>query len=242
MSADRLLDGVDESGPLRELRVRACREAFPRMVAYAIMRCGKIIEEPWAVLDATSRVLYASALRAKNWREADRLYLEALWRRNPPAFRATLRAEGWARALNVMLAEELAKTRVLLRYADLAELASYVNGTFESRWEYGGRRGYKAFSMYVSHFAAKRPVTVRVPIERIRGAVVIAAYTALPRPLPPSMERMGDGKHVAYAGETECRVPDGTRVPPGTQILVRRGSTTAKDLQALGSVADVRFI
>ena len=240
MSAD-WLDGVDESGPLRELRVRARQETFLMVVEYAIMQCGKIIE-PWAVLDAPSRILYALALQKKDWREADRIYVEALWRRNPSAFRSILRAEGWAKALNVMLAEELAKTRVLLRYADLVELASYVNGTFESRWEYGGHRGYKAFSLYVNHFVAKRPVTVRVPIESIRGVVVNATYTALPRPLPPSMERMGDGKHIAYAGETECRVPDGTRVPPSTQILVQRGSATAKDLQALGSVADVCFI
>ena len=158
-------------------------------------------------------------------------------------FRATLRAGGWARALNVLPGEELYMTRVLLRYADVAELDSYRGGTFESRREGGGRRGYKAFSMHANHFASKRPVTVRVPIDAgVRGAVALAAYTALPRPLPPSMERIGDGKHVAHAGETECRLPDGARVPPGTQVLVRRGSAPPEALRSLRQVADARFI
>ena len=31
---------------------------------------------------------------------------------------------------------------------------------------------------------------------------------------------MSDKKYITHAGETECRLPDGTRVPEGTRVVV----------------------
>ena len=142
---------------------------------------------------------------------------------------ATLNAEGYARALNVLLAENLARARILLRYIDIVELQSYVRGTFESRTEDGGdHRGFKALSTYKNHFSLKRPITVEVPIdENVRRVVRAVAYTALLRPLTRAEERIDDKKHIRHAVETECRVPDGTRVPSGTRMWVNSANLDA---------------
>lgn len=65
--------------------------------------------------------------------------------------------------------------------------------------------------------AVERPVIVAVPVDAsVRRAAKPAEYTALPRTLEPPGERMGDGRHIAYAVKTECRLPDGARDPAGT--------------------------
>ena len=154
--------------------------------------------------------------------------------------------------LSVVLNEESGRISTLWRWMDLEELQSYEDGTFQSRVENdGGRRGYKAFSMGENPYARERPVAVSVPIDwAVRSAIKTASYTALPRPLQPSAERIGDEKHVRYARETECRVPDGVRVPRGTRMRVdiaklRRDTDMARlrsVCRSLESVADVSFI
>ena len=161
----------------------------------------------------------------------------ALRRYDPYALSELLDAEAYARAFNVLLVENLALIRLLVRYIDAVEIPSYAGGTFESRIEDDGeRRGYKALSIYENPFSATRPVTVVVPIDReVRQVVRPVAYTAMLRPLPRAEERMCDQKHIAHAYETECRVPDGTRVPAGTKMLVE-----IEKLDAAVDVAELR--
>lgn len=219
------LDGVDVDGPLRALRYRTANESFPQMAQFIAKKYARLPTDPRAVVPAAPSIArYMSAFRARNWLEADGIYMAELRHQNRGAFMSTLFAEGDARAFNRLLMEELASSNVLLRSMTVAELPSYEGGTFESRREIdGGRRGYKAFSLYENVYSAERPVTMSVPIsEDIRRLVSTATYTALPRPLQPSEERMGDGKHVTHAGETECRLPDGTPVPPSTMVQIKR--------------------
>lgn len=68
-----------------------------------------------------------------------------------------------------------------------------------------------------------RPVGLAVPVyDAIRGALRPAAYTAVPRTASSEDERIGSRKHLVNAHETECRVPDGIRVPKGARISVKR--------------------
>lgn len=218
-----LLDNVNTDAALRELRGRLGRGDFWQVVRYVSKAYRSLVKKQQAALFATSMAgLHASAVQAKDWNRADPICVEALRRYDPYALGEILDAEAYARAFNVLLAENLALIRLLVRYIDTVEIPSYAGGTFESRREDGGkRRGYKALSMYENPFSATRPVTVVVPIDiEMRRVVRPVAYTALLRPLPRAEERMDDQKHITHAYETECRVPDGTRVPPGTKMFV----------------------
>ena len=63
-------------------------------------------------------------------------------------------------------------------------------------------------------------------------------------------ERVDSRKHILYAGETECRLPDGTRVPDGAFISVQRRALAASPdprqyyslLESLEGVIQVRFV
>lgn len=89
-----------------------------------------------------------------------------------------------------------------------------------------------------------------VPVDgAIRGALRSVVYTALPRPISQQDERIGYRKHLSYAHETECRLPDGTRVPRGARIKIMRGmldvapgSAHLDTLERLRGVVDVDFI
>ena len=107
---------------------------------------------------------------------------------------------------------------------DMGELTSYLDGTFESRTERdGGRRGYKAISLGENIHADTRPASLAVPTDdAMRGAIRAASYTALPRFIQPKDERIDHRKHLSYAHETECRLPDGTRVSRGARITINR--------------------
>ena len=131
------------------------------------------------------------------------------------------------------------------------ELASYLDGTFESRTEKdGGRQGYKALSLGENIHADQRPASLEVPADdTVRGAIRAAAYTALPRFVKPKDERIGRRKHLSYAHETECRLPDGTRVPRGARIRIKRGmadpapgSRHMDVLEQLRGIMEVDFI
>ena len=218
------LKRVDVDGPLRKLRSMMYTGKTALQVSeYVARKHVGLTNDPLKILTKTEARLYKLAVDKKDWRLADRIYIEALRAREPAMLQATLDAEGWARAWNVILCEELARIGILWRWIDLEELQSYLGGTFQSRIEKdGGLRLYKAFSVDKNAYSINRPVTVVVPINRVvRSAVKATTYTALPRQLEAAMERMDDKKYVKYANETECRIPDGTRVPRGTKIQVR---------------------
>lgn len=237
------LDDVDVSGPLRELRRRlAAGETVLQLAVYVAFTHELLPVEPWEILDAGAETeRYTSAANAKNWPEADRIYMEALLNKDPLAFQQTLETEGWARALNVILDENFDQIDVLWRWISPEEVQSYSGGTFESRVEEdGGRRGFKALSIGPNAYSMERSVYVIVQIdENIRRVAVRPDYTALPRPLESHEERLGDGKHIKYAGETEWRLPDGTRVPRGTRMFVKLGTLDPTDRARLISACDL---
>ena len=84
----------------------------------------------------------------------------------------------------------------------------------------------------------------------IRGALRPAAYTAVPWPVSSVDEKIDSRKHLAHASETECRLRDGTRVPDGTFISVKRRALDASPdprryyslLESLDDVITVRII
>ena len=82
----------------------------------------------------------------------------------------------------------------------------------------------------------------------IRRALQATTYTALPRLVPPKDERVWTRKYVANAHETECRLPDGIRVPPGTRITIKRSmadpprySKTHSVLERLKGTVEISF-
>ena len=247
---ESVLGDVRVDAPLHELRGRLDHEIFPRLAEHVAETCsGLAAKQRVALIAASMTALYQLAIKSKDWRRADWLCIEALRYHDLDALREILYAEGRARAFNILLAEHLARASVLMRYIDAAEVLSYVGGTFESRIEYGIRRGYKAFSIYKNHFSLERPIIVEVPIDNyVRRAVRPVAYTALLRPLLESEERIDDQKYITYAHETECRIPDGTRVPSGTKMWVRTAKLDANtNVEELRSVCrsldmDVAFI
>lgn len=218
------LEGVDMDGPLRELRsMMDTGKTVLQVSAYVAQKHHGLTNEPLDILNAASETKrYRAAVDEKDWPEADLTYAKALHRIDLPMFKATIDAEGWARALNVVFGEKLALISTLHRGMDLIELPSYKDGIFQSRIEKdGGLRIYKALSMYENSFTKTRPAVLRVQVDEIRSAIKMAAYTALPRPLKPWEERIGDGKYLEHAAETECRIPDGTRVPSGTTLEIK---------------------
>ena len=85
---------------------------------------------------------------------------------------------------------------------------------------------------------------------KIRSALRPEAYTAVPWPVLSADEKIDSCKHLAYAGETECRLRDGTRVPDGAFISVQRRALDASPdppqyysmLESLEDVIPVRFV
>lgn len=218
------LEGVDMDGPLREMRgMMDAGKTVLQVAVYVAQKHLRLTNEPLDILNAASETKrYRAAVDEKDWPEADLTYAKALRRIDLPMFKATIDAEGWARALNVILSEKLALISTLYRGMDLIELPSYKGGTFQSRVEKDGElRIYKALSMYENSFMKTRPAVLRVRVDKIRSAIKMATYTALPRPLKSWEERIGDGKYLEHATETECRIPDGTRVPSGTTVEIR---------------------
>ena len=221
---ESVLEGVDVDGPLRKLRGMLDAGKTVRQVAeYVAGKHGRLTNNPRKNLRTASRIeQYWSSVDAKDWPEADWTYAEDLHYKNLALFKTTIIAEGWARALNVILAEKFARIDTLHRWMNFAELPSYKDGIFQSRMEADGEyRLYKACSMAENAYAKTRPVALIVHInEDIRRVVKLVSYTALPRPLQPWEERINDGKHLRYAAETECRIPDGTRVPSNTTMQI----------------------
>ena len=208
---------------------------------------------PYAALGDGSQefLMYARMANAGDWAGADKTYLDWLKARDPVRYLETLNLEGLAREFNQHHLRRVSGSPSFVRWMDMEELASYLDGTFESRTEKdGGRRGYKALSLGENIHRFKRPASLEVPTgNTMRGAIRAAAYTALPRFVPPEDERIGHQKHLSYAHETECRLPDGTRVPRGARIIINRnmvnpapGSHYMGVLEQLSGMMEVDFI
>lgn len=167
---------------------------------------------------------YAEAAGAGDWIGADRICLDRLEAVDCRAYLEMLRMECLAREFTRALAEEASGAATIYRWMDWEELASYLGGTFKSRTEAGGGcRRYKPFSLGLNGYAGVRPVGLAVPVDgAIRGALQPAVYTAVPWTVSSADERIGSRKHLANAHETECRVPDGIRVPKGALISVEK--------------------
>ena len=231
------LDGDDFLDTARRIADRAAR--FPT--------------DPYDVLGDGSPEYrtYAKMADAGDWAGADKTYLNWLKARDPVLYIETLDLEGLAREFNRNHRRRVSGSPSFIRWMDMEELASYLDGTFESRTEAdGGRRGYKALSLGKNIHADQRPASLAVPADgTMRGAIRAAAYTALPRFVPPEDERIDNQKHLSYAHETECRLPDGTRVPRGARIRINRNmaytapsSRYADVLEQLRVIMEIDFI
>ena len=110
--------------------------------------------------------MYARLADAGNWAGADKLYMDWIKTRYPGLYLDTLNAEGLAREFNAALVREMRRSVSIVRWMDMEELPSYLNGTFESRIEEGqGRRGYKAFSLGENIHTDKRPAFLTVLVD-----------------------------------------------------------------------------
>lgn len=179
--------------------------------------------------------MYDKAVAAGDWIAADKIYLDKLKTSDLDLYYRTLYMEGLACEFNSALIKQVSRSKTLFRWMDPEELQSYESGKFESKIEEGGGcRGYKAFSLGIN-IHRRRPMSIIVPIDdAIRDKLRAVTYTALPRPISRADERIGDRKHLSYAHETECRLPDGTRVPRGSSI--RMSFNTNKPAPDLGDV------
>ena len=71
----------------------------------------------------------------------------------------------------------------------------------------------------------------------------------MPWPVQSADEKIDSRKHLSYAGETECRLRDGTRVPDAAFISVQRRALDASPdpqqyysmLESLEDVITVRL-
>ena len=245
----------------RSVRDRARRE-FARLIEYGLVHAASTMvymanmleTDPYAVLGEGSpeSKAYARAAGAKDWGLADKIYLDWLKIHDLLAYRHTLYMESLAREFTEALAHEVSRAGTIYRWMDLAELPSYLGGTLKSRTEAGGgSRRYKPFSLWFNVYSGGRPASVTVPVDgEIRRALRPAAYTAVPWSVPSVDERIDSRKHLAYAGETECRLRDGTRVPDGAFISVKRSALDASPdplrhysmLESLEDVITVRVI
>ena len=188
--------------------------------------------------------------RAGNFDVADRLYLDYAKIEHSSTYDETLEAEALAREFSTALACHVRHSDTIYRWMGLPELWSYREGKFDSRIP--GRascRGCKLFSLGTNGYAG-RPAWAEVPADGIRRKLRPVAYTALPCPVLPEDETIDSRKYIAYAQETECRVPDGTRVPKNTRIFVRKRALDALPdrlqyydlLKSLGNVAAIRLV
>ena len=208
------------------------------------------LNNPYAALgtDTPESRTYAKMVDIGDWLGADKTYLDWLKVYDPELYLETLRMEALAREFNTTLAKKFAESSHIFRWMDEVELPSYLYGIFKSKVESDGKcREYKAFSLGTNIHSDNRPTYLVVPVnDAIRGVIRAAVYTALPRFILPKDERIDTRKHISYAHETECRLPDGTRVPRGTRLLINhnmldltRALSTRSILDSLKDVMDV---
>ena len=247
--------------PLDPGMLDRARREFALMNKYSFLdaasRIGGMAEElvsnPYKILcrGSTESRAYADAIRAREWDRANRICLDRFRIVNPGEYRKTLYMECMARWFTSALACEVSRAETLHRWMDFVELPSYRKGTFESKNEEGKEpSGCKLFSLGPNEYAGDRPVHLTVPVDdAIRRALRPATYTAVPWSVPAADEKIDSRKHLSFASETECRLPDGTRVPRGARIVVEKRALDADPdsaryyamLEALKDVAKIRF-
>lgn len=221
--AESPLDGVEVDLKLAELRAMVgAGEPVLQIARHLAEKYDLATVGPRTVMENAAYAVYESAVIDRDWGKADPMYANSLSDLYPAKCDEMVDGEGWARAFSIVLSDELGRIDALWRRMSLKEVPSYEGGTFESRTEKdGGRRGYVALSIYDKPYFGVRRAAMRVPIDgAVRKAVRPAVYTALPRPLQPFQERIGDAKEIRHADETECRVPDRTPVPRGSKIEI----------------------
>ena len=213
----------------------------------------ELVSNPYEILGRGSPEsrAYADAIRAREWDRANTICLDRFKIWDPDKYLEMLYMECVARWFTPALACEVSGAETLHRWMDFVELPSYRKGTFESKKEEGKEpSGCKFFSLGPNGYADDRPVHLTVPVvDAIRDALRPAVYTAVPWPVPAADERIDSRKHLSFAGETECRLPDGTRVPGGARIFVEKRALDADPdaaqyyavLESLKDVAEIRF-
>ena len=213
----------------------------------------ELITDPYEILGSGNREsrTYAEVAGAGEWDRANRTCLDRFKILNPDRYRRMLYMECMARRFTSALACEVSGAETLHRWMDFVELDSYLDGTFESRGEESEEQsGCKRFSLGPNGYTGDRPVHLTVPVnDDIRSALRPTVYTAVPWPVP-AVEKIDSLKHLVNAGETECRLPDGTSVPGGSRIVVEKRALDADPdsaryyalLESLKDVAEIRFI
>ena len=247
--------------PLDPGMLDRARREFDLMVKHGFLDAAnriskmakKLIADPYDILSRGSPETraYADAMRAREWDRANTICLDRFKIWDPDKYLETLYMECVARWFTSALACEVSGAETLHRWMDFVELPSYRKGTFESKKEEGKEpSGCKLFSLGPNEYAKDRPVHLTVPVvDAIRWALRPAAYTAVPWSVPAADERIDSRKHLSFAGETECRLPDGTRVPGGARIFVEKRALDADPdaaryyavLESLKDVAEIRF-
>ena len=164
---------------------------------------------------------YEAAQMRKDWAESDRLFLDVL-AGNRSEYRRFIDSEETMCAFSAWLCGTALGADWAYRWIDPPELESCTGGTFESRIEEdGARRGFKALTVNPELRFKERKIRLRVPMDgTIRGSIRCVQYTALPRRMRESDERIDDPKEARHPVESEIRVPDGTPIPLGTEFVV----------------------
>ena len=218
--------------------------------ANKISRMSVLPNDPYVALgtDSPESCTYDKLAAAGDLVGADTTYLDRIKVRYPELYLTTLKMDALAREFNIALTKKLSESSYIYRWMCEAEIPSYLGGTFESKVEPDGRhRKHKAFSLGTNVHSKERPASLTVPLNgAIRDVIRAVVYTALPRFISSTDERIGDRKHLSYAHETECRLPTGTRVPRGTRLTINhnmldleRDRSTRSILDSLKDVMDV---
>lgn len=168
---------------------------------------------------------YLKAMACKDWITSDSIVLDTL-APDGTAYRKLIESEEWSRAFNGWMYNAASSAPFAYRWMDPEELESLKSGTFHSKVVKGiKRRDHKALSLNPRLDFFGRKVVLTVPLtSSILGSVRHVCYTALPRVITEEDEEIGDPKNVLHADEAEIRVPDGTPIPPGATVSIRRGA------------------
>ena len=168
---------------------------------------------------------YRKAMACKDWITSDSIVLDEL-APDGVAYRKLIESEEWSRAFNGWMHNAALSAPFVYRWMDPEELESLKSGTFQSKVVKGiKRRNHKALSLNPDLDFFGRKVVLTVPLtSSMLGSVRHVCYTALPRVIAAEDEEIGDPKNILHAAEAEIRVPDGTPIPPGTAVSIRRGA------------------
>ena len=241
--------------PGHEINARSVCEKIAEFDALSMPRILSIVEDVQVEIQkykdsiddayfGSDRIFnaYRDAQARKNWRSADKLFLDTLLR-DREMYNGFMDAEETARAFSAWLCGAALTSDHVYRWIDPPEVGSCTGGTFESRIDADGtRRGFKALTVNPGLLFGERKIRMRVPMSNaMYRHIRCVQYTALPRDLEEKDERVYDPKEAKHAVESEVRVLDGTPIPSGTDFVVMPGGRidreTAKTLGARYKIA-----